>query len=308
MMMMTFIYERRNKAKTWDQQGLVPRAVTHIEKMKKSYGKYDIAEVRPPPVIRPTGRPRKQRRKDADKLNGNGGERKCVKCGMFGHNKKTCKGSPTLPQPPIRRPISRKDTPVSQRELRANMGFNITNDEPMGTRDRSGRSSIREGGRSGGRGSGRSCVGTGGRSSAAPGGRSSAAAGSRSSAAPGGRSSAVVGGRSSAALGSRSSAVAGGRSSAGGRLSATASGRSSVATGGRSSVAAGGRSSVAPGGRSRGRSSNSQSRGRGSYNAYIGEWFKCSQGSGPRSTIDSQRSQTNQSKTVEPDTCYTPRK
>ncbi|KAF6165754.1 hypothetical protein GIB67_012651 [Kingdonia uniflora] len=219
MMMMTFMYERRNKAETWDQQGLVPRAVTHIEKMKKSYGKYDIAgeskkrhtaskdgqqwsinlddqececkqwqisglpcvlvpmrrpwkkycskynsvssyvttdvdaiyapprEVRPPPLIRPAGRPRKQRRKDVDELNGNGGERKCGKCGMIGHNKKTCKDPPVLPQLPIRRPISIQDIPVSQRELRAEMGFNITNDEPMSTRGRSGRSSIRGGGR-----------------------------------------------------------------------------------------------------------------------------------------------------------------
>ncbi|KAF6159600.1 hypothetical protein GIB67_034562 [Kingdonia uniflora] len=336
MMMMTFMYERRNKAETWDQQGLVPRAVTHIEKMKKSYSKYDIAvcilvpmrrpgkkycskyywvssyvdtyadaiyavedesswgKVRPPPLIRPAGRPRKKEKKDVDELNGNGGERKCGKCGMFGHNKKICKGPHALPQPPIRRPISRQDTPVNQRELRANMGFNITNNEPMSTR---GKSAIRGGGRSGGRGSGRSSVGTGGRSSI--GGRSSAVAGGRSSAAASGRSSATASGRSSVAVGGRSSAggrsstAASGRSSTvtGGRLSA--GGRSSVGAGGRLSAVAGGRSSVGVGGRSRGRSSNNQFRGRGSYNAFIGEWFECSQGSGLRSSIEIHLSQTN---------------
>ncbi|KAF6157877.1 hypothetical protein GIB67_015193 [Kingdonia uniflora] len=145
MMMMTLMYERRNKAKTWDQQ-----------------------EVRPPPLIRLAGRPRKQRRKDEDELNGNGGERKCDKCGMFGHNKKTCKGLLAVPQSPLRRPLSRQDTHMSQRELRANIGFDTTNDEPIGTR---GRSTIRGGDRSGGTGSDISSVG--GRSTVIAGGRSS---------------------------------------------------------------------------------------------------------------------------------------
>ncbi|KAF6151345.1 hypothetical protein GIB67_040618 [Kingdonia uniflora] len=208
---------------------------------ESSWGK-PPREVRPPPLIRQAGRPRKQRRKDADELNGNGGERKCGKCRMFGHNKKTCKGPPTLPQTPIRRPISRQDTPLSQREVRASMGFNITNDEPMST---GGGSTIRGGGRSGRRGSSRSSAAVGGRSSAAAGGRSSAAVGGRSSAS--GRSSATAGGRSSigsrssATAGDRSSAATGGRSSAGDRLSISIGGRSSAAAGDRSS--AGGRSS-----------------------------------------------------------------
>ncbi|KAF6158490.1 hypothetical protein GIB67_022087 [Kingdonia uniflora] len=180
MMMMTLMHDRRTKASIGDQDGLVPRAVAHIAKLKKWYGKFDLAgvdknkwtatkdgqrwtvnldaqececkewqvfglpcihtvcilvwlrkpswkkycseyhwvstymkayasavyavadetswvkpprEFKPPPLLRPTGRPRKSRRKDEDELT-NGSARRCGKRGHYGHNKKTCKGSP----------------------------------------------------------------------------------------------------------------------------------------------------------------------------------------------------------------------
>lgn len=52
----------------------------------------------PPPLRRPTGRPRKQRRKEPDepkkgaKLRRSGTTVVCKKCGRTGHNKRTCKG------------------------------------------------------------------------------------------------------------------------------------------------------------------------------------------------------------------------
>ncbi|KAF6159381.1 hypothetical protein GIB67_032152 [Kingdonia uniflora] len=45
MMMMTLMYDRRTKASIWDQDGLVPRAVAQIAKLKKWYGKFDLVGV-----------------------------------------------------------------------------------------------------------------------------------------------------------------------------------------------------------------------------------------------------------------------
>ncbi|KAF6157875.1 hypothetical protein GIB67_015191 [Kingdonia uniflora] len=45
MMMMTLMYDKRTKESIWDQDGLVPRAVAHIAKLKKWYGKFDLAGV-----------------------------------------------------------------------------------------------------------------------------------------------------------------------------------------------------------------------------------------------------------------------
>ncbi|KAF6161656.1 hypothetical protein GIB67_017294 [Kingdonia uniflora] len=162
MMMMTLMYDRRTKASIWDQDGLVPRAVAHIAKLKKWYGKFDLAGVdknkwtatkdgqrycseyhcvstymkaypsvvypvadeaswvKPPkdfrlrPLLRPTGRPRKSRRKDEDELT-NGSARICSKCGHYGHNKKTCKGPPAADKVVHnKKKLTRVDTPKSQ--------------------------------------------------------------------------------------------------------------------------------------------------------------------------------------------------
>ncbi|KAL5720242.1 hypothetical protein ACHQM5_012924 [Ranunculus cassubicifolius] len=55
--------------------------------------------IKPPPLQRPPGRPRKNRRRGADEgapTNGQSWTRKrinhCRKCGQPGHNKSTCKG------------------------------------------------------------------------------------------------------------------------------------------------------------------------------------------------------------------------
>ncbi|KAF6164596.1 hypothetical protein GIB67_032824 [Kingdonia uniflora] len=52
-------------------------------------------EIRPPPLLRPAGRPRTLRRRDADEVNGVVRQpRRCSKCQAFGHNNRTCKDQP----------------------------------------------------------------------------------------------------------------------------------------------------------------------------------------------------------------------
>ncbi|KAF6145582.1 hypothetical protein GIB67_037615 [Kingdonia uniflora] len=80
-------------------------------------------EFRPPPLLRPTGRPRKSRRKDEDELT-NGSARRCGKCGHYGHNKKTCKGPPAADKVPHnKKKLTRVDTPRSQEEIKVKFGF-----------------------------------------------------------------------------------------------------------------------------------------------------------------------------------------
>ncbi|KAF6158931.1 hypothetical protein GIB67_012348 [Kingdonia uniflora] len=154
MMMMTLMYDRIIKASTWDQDGLVPRVVDHITKLKKLYGKFNLAgtdknkwtatkdgqsvhtclvkktimeeppmEIRPPPFLRPTGRPRKARRKDEDELT-NDSSRRCSKCGHHGHNKKTCKGPLAADKIVLyKKKLTRVDTQRSQNEIREKFGF-----------------------------------------------------------------------------------------------------------------------------------------------------------------------------------------
>ncbi|KAF6134347.1 hypothetical protein GIB67_005739 [Kingdonia uniflora] len=40
LMLMKLMHKRKIKAATWDQNGLVPRALIHIEELKKHYGGY----------------------------------------------------------------------------------------------------------------------------------------------------------------------------------------------------------------------------------------------------------------------------
>ncbi|KAF6142824.1 hypothetical protein GIB67_002688 [Kingdonia uniflora] len=151
MMMMTLIYDRRTKASIWDQDGLVPRAVAHIAKLKKWYGKFNLVgvdknkwtatkdgqsviypvanetsrvkppkEFRTPPLLRPTGRPRKSRRKDKDELT-NGSARRCGKCRHYGHNKKTCKSPPAADKGSEPRPsTATSETTQTCRRVRQN--------------------------------------------------------------------------------------------------------------------------------------------------------------------------------------------
>ncbi|KAF6162965.1 hypothetical protein GIB67_021114 [Kingdonia uniflora] len=42
LMLMKLYNERRIKARAWDQRGLVPRVLMHIEKLKTHYGEYDF--------------------------------------------------------------------------------------------------------------------------------------------------------------------------------------------------------------------------------------------------------------------------
>ncbi|KAF6168485.1 hypothetical protein GIB67_005037 [Kingdonia uniflora] len=80
-------------------------------------------EFRPPLLLRPTGKPRKSRRKDEDELS-NGLTRRCSKCEHYGHNKKTCKGPPVADKVVHNnKKLTRVDTPRSQEEIKAKFRF-----------------------------------------------------------------------------------------------------------------------------------------------------------------------------------------
>ncbi|KAF6134702.1 hypothetical protein GIB67_002103 [Kingdonia uniflora] len=147
LMIMKLMFERRTKAATWDQDGLVPRAAAHLEKViycshyhfvsaynamysgvvhpvsDSSHWEKPPTHVKPPPLVRGPGRPRKVRIKGVDE--GGGSQKRCSKCGGFGHNKKTCKGVPAAdiqPNPSIK-PCTRTDIPSHQAAYRRAMGI-----------------------------------------------------------------------------------------------------------------------------------------------------------------------------------------
>ncbi|KAF6149127.1 hypothetical protein GIB67_038360 [Kingdonia uniflora] len=107
-----------------------------------------IDDFLPPPLVRGSGRPRKVRIPYPDETLDP--QKKCGKCGGFGHNKKTCKCDPAPPKPKITRQRQRADTHSSRTEHRRN-----TNQPPV-TPDVGGRGRTR--------GRGRSCSTRGGRS------------------------------------------------------------------------------------------------------------------------------------------------
>ncbi|KAF6163390.1 hypothetical protein GIB67_029239 [Kingdonia uniflora] len=143
LMLMKLMYDRRLKAREWDQNGLVPRAITHIEKIYCS--KYHIVAkyvatynlpihaiddpsewgqpgytVLPLPLVRGPGRPKKQRIKDQDEVLGNC--RRYGKCGALGHMKKTCKCPSAQPSRTSTRQRNRLDINNSRAEHRRNIG------------------------------------------------------------------------------------------------------------------------------------------------------------------------------------------
>ncbi|KAF6164878.1 hypothetical protein GIB67_017081 [Kingdonia uniflora] len=141
LMQMTLMYERKLKAKEWDQNGLVLRTVKRIE-LLKTYSHYyklegfekdqwlvlndsstshyhrvttyvatynqavnpiadssdwgePTRDIRPPPLLRPAGRPRTLRKRESNEVNGMVRQpRRCSKCQTFGHNNRTYKGQP----------------------------------------------------------------------------------------------------------------------------------------------------------------------------------------------------------------------
>ncbi|KAF6176541.1 hypothetical protein GIB67_007924 [Kingdonia uniflora] len=184
LMLMKLMFDRKIKAESWDQSGLVPRAVKHLEYLMAHYEEYEMEGgdknewvsisstgarwvlnleertcqctewkltgmpcihaasvliprrqalksyfspyhfvasyvatysgiiypvsdethwgsppymVDPPPLQRGRGRPRKEKIRD-DEVNKV--QKKCGKCGAFGHNKKICKGEPIQIQNP----------------------------------------------------------------------------------------------------------------------------------------------------------------------------------------------------------------
>ncbi|KAF6152247.1 hypothetical protein GIB67_005901 [Kingdonia uniflora] len=187
LMLMKLMHERRTNTRAWVQSGLVPSALAHIEILKKHYGDYDyegevdheitaigasaLVPMRLPwegfcskyylvssyvatykGVVHSSnwgkgpGRPRKERLKDFDE--GGNSQKKCGKCGMYGHNKKTCKGPPgPLPIPRTNRAVG-VNTSNTLANNRRDMGFNAPSNtvrstyvpnrgrKPRGTRPR----------------------------------------------------------------------------------------------------------------------------------------------------------------------------
>ncbi|KAF6157657.1 hypothetical protein GIB67_037230, partial [Kingdonia uniflora] len=151
IMLMKLMYDRRLKAKEWEEASLVlvPRAQTHIDKMIKCYGQYQPTNhFLPPPLVRGAGRPRKQRIPDSDEEIR---QKRCRKCGGYGHNKKTCKGAPATSRPRVARAPKRVDTNVSMAGHMYSVGL------PPVTPNIRGRGS---GGIGSGGGNGRSARGT----------------------------------------------------------------------------------------------------------------------------------------------------
>ncbi|KAF6145146.1 hypothetical protein GIB67_020337, partial [Kingdonia uniflora] len=74
----------------------------------------------PPPLVRGAGRPRKQRipYQDEEKR-----QKRCRKCGSYGHNKKNCKGAPAIPRPRVVRAPKRVDTNVSMARHMSSVGL-----------------------------------------------------------------------------------------------------------------------------------------------------------------------------------------
>ncbi|KAF6151970.1 hypothetical protein GIB67_010544 [Kingdonia uniflora] len=93
-----------------------------------------LRQVEPPPLVRGTGRPRKVRKKDADE-GSEKNQKRCGKCGLYGHNKKTCKGQPALKQPMKEMQIYKVDTGCSREKNRREMGL----DTPIRGENQGGR-------------------------------------------------------------------------------------------------------------------------------------------------------------------------
>ncbi|KAF6175904.1 hypothetical protein GIB67_003392 [Kingdonia uniflora] len=134
------ISRRRLKAKEWEEAGLVlvPRVQTHIDKMIKYYVASYVQTYKNtiylvvdgsewdkkiifylPPLVRGSGRPRKQRIPDLDEEKRH---KRCGKCGDYGHNKKTCKGAPVTLRPSVARAPKRVDINVSMTRHMSGVG------------------------------------------------------------------------------------------------------------------------------------------------------------------------------------------
>ncbi|KAF6146365.1 hypothetical protein GIB67_020459 [Kingdonia uniflora] len=114
LMLMKLMYERRTKAWVWVHSGLISRALAHIEILKKHYGDYDYEG------------------EDDHEFTAIGASalvpmrlpwEGCGKYGMYGHNKKTCKGPPAPPPIPRTNRAVRVDTPSTLANNRRDMGF-----------------------------------------------------------------------------------------------------------------------------------------------------------------------------------------
>ncbi|KAF6134408.1 hypothetical protein GIB67_038147 [Kingdonia uniflora] len=166
LMLMKLMFDRRQNAKNWEEKGLVlvPRAQTHIDKLKRQYGQYRIEGTKkgmvilaktykdviyhvvdppewgqpqpsyflPPPLVRGPGRPRKERIHDPDEIRPH---KRCGTCGYFGHNKTTCKGPPEVPTVRVVRTRQRLDRNTSRVNFMINISLQV---DARGERDAGG--------------------------------------------------------------------------------------------------------------------------------------------------------------------------
>ncbi|KAF6162451.1 hypothetical protein GIB67_017339 [Kingdonia uniflora] len=144
LMLMKLMYDRRLKAREWDQNGLVPRVVTYIEKMLNFFDLYRVEGTTDKYFVAIYGSGQKW------KVNLENFEcqcrewqltglpcvhavcviipmrhpwiERCGKCGALGHMKKTCKGPSAQPSGTSTRQKNRLDTNISRAERRRNVG------------------------------------------------------------------------------------------------------------------------------------------------------------------------------------------
>ncbi|KAF6165474.1 hypothetical protein GIB67_028033 [Kingdonia uniflora] len=136
LMLMKLMFERRTKAKSWDQGGLVPRVVKHLKYLMAHYGEYDME---------------------------GGDKSEWVSISSTGASKKTCKGEPiqiqSAPAPKVRGRPSQKSTKVYFNQSQQSGVTQVQTTPIVGGRGSSGRAF------NAGRGRGRSEGASSGRAS-----------------------------------------------------------------------------------------------------------------------------------------------
>ncbi|KAF5185241.1 hypothetical protein FRX31_025172 [Thalictrum thalictroides] len=119
LLIMIHMRRRFNKARRMDPNDVVPKVTKVIEELRKAVHEYQYCnaddhnfcvslssggsarwavdmpayQILPPPLHRPTGRPRGKRRRGEDEpTKSNSKVRRCNKCGSTQHTRATCKG------------------------------------------------------------------------------------------------------------------------------------------------------------------------------------------------------------------------
>ncbi|KAL4324034.1 hypothetical protein GQ457_11G001980 [Hibiscus cannabinus] len=99
------------------QIAIYSNIISHVKGPEQWAPVTEMDPILPPAIRRPPGRPTKKRRKEADEVNNpklckRGQQSNCSKCGMSGHNKRTCRGQIGANQP-VKRPTPSSHRPAN---------------------------------------------------------------------------------------------------------------------------------------------------------------------------------------------------